>query len=124
MAAFATRLWRNAMDVAGLQSFLLAGIARPVRILRSSGKMEIATLPPMLRRNPRSRIPRSIRSRPPRERHTEFEQQWSVVSFLMPDARSLIPDTFYLSLNQMECFDRYQESGIRHRLLTSLTTDH
>ena len=56
------------MDVTALQSFLPAGIAQPVRILRSSGKMGTATLPPMLRRKPRSRIPRSIPSRRPRER--------------------------------------------------------
>ena len=68
------------MDVAALQSFLPAGIAQPVRILRSSGKMAIATLPPMSQRKPRSRIPRSIRSRRPREGAARFGNQWPVVS--------------------------------------------
>jgi len=68
MVAVATRSWRIAMDVTVLQSFLPAGIAQPVRILRLSGKMGTATLPPMLRRKLRSRMPRSIHSRRPRER--------------------------------------------------------
>jgi len=56
------------MDVVALQRFPLAGIAQPAQILRSSGGMEIATLPPTLRRKLRSRIRRSIRSRHPREK--------------------------------------------------------
>ena len=65
------------MDVTALQSFLPAGIAWPVRILWSSGKMAIATLPPILQKRPRSKIPRSIRSRRPRERPDRY---WSAVN--------------------------------------------
>lgn len=68
------------MDVAALRSFFPGGIAQPVQILWSSGKMAIATLPPILQRKTRSRVPRSIRSRHPRERPARPEVQWTVVS--------------------------------------------
>lgn len=80
MVGFATKSWRNAMDVAKLQSSFPAGIARPVRILWSSGEMAIATSPPTLQRKPRPKIPGSIHSRRPRERPDRFRDQWTVDS--------------------------------------------
>ena len=68
------------MDVAALQSFLPGGIAPPVRILWSSGKTAIAILQHILQRKTRSRVPRLIRSKHPREKAAEFRHQWSVVS--------------------------------------------
>jgi len=56
------------MDVTAFQSFLPAGIAQPVLILQSSGRMETATLPLTLSRKSKSRIPRSIPSRHPKEK--------------------------------------------------------
>lgn len=70
------------MDVAVLQSFLPAGTAQPARILRSSGKTAIATLPPTLRRKPGLRIPKSIRSRLPKGEATELSH-WSFVIGIM-----------------------------------------
>ena len=67
------------MDVAALQSSVPGGIARSVQSLRSSGEMATATSPPMLQRKPRSRVPRSIPSRRPREKAVEFSY-WSLVT--------------------------------------------
>lgn len=73
------------MDVAALRNFRPAGIAQPIQILPSSGRMETAILLPMWRRQPRSRIVRSIRSKHPSEKAAKTSAEslvaghWSLV---------------------------------------------